>query len=146
MASGVLIVEDNNDCRNMLDLFLTRMGYTVIQARDGLEGVEQAIRCRPQLILMDLMMPKMNGMDATRQLKENPITKDIPIVICTAFGTEAYSNSTLVESAAEIVQKPIRLEKLRSLLHKYSCEPTQKAQQAAAQNQGNPAANLFSQR
>lgn len=119
MIARVLIVEDNNDCRAMLALFLTRIGYAVIQASNGLEGVEQAISGQPQLILMDLIMPRMSGVEATMQLKERPITKDIPIIICTAFGSEVYNNSKLVECAAEIAQKPIKLVKLQALLQKY---------------------------
>jgi CheY-like chemotaxis protein len=119
MIARVLIVEDNNDCRAMLALFLTRIGYAVIQASDGLEGIEQAISGQPQLILMDLIMPRMSGVEATMQLKERPITKDIPIIIYTAFGSEVYNNSKLVECAVEIAQKPIKLVKLQALLQKY---------------------------
>ena len=115
----VLIVEDHDDYRRVLTLYLSRLGYTVIQARDGLGGILQAIRVQPRLIIMDLMMPKMGGIEATARLKENAITRDIPIIVCTAFRKEAYSHSKLVEYAAEIVEKPIELEKVQELVQKY---------------------------
>lgn len=96
----------------MLSLYLSRLGYNVVQAVDGLGGVLQAIHTEPQLIIMDLMMPKMSGIEATARLKENPLTKDIPIIICTAFAKDAYADTKLVECVAEIVEKPIGLEKV----------------------------------
>jgi CheY-like chemotaxis protein len=119
MVRRVLVVEDNEDWRAIMCLFLTRMGYEVVQATDGIEAVEKAAGEHPHLILMDHKLPKMSGLDATAQIKENPSTSNIPVVLCTAFGPEAYKNNPIVNSLAEIVQKPIRLEAFQALVQKY---------------------------
>ena len=131
MARRVLVVEDNDDCRQLIALFLSRMGCDVITATNGIEGVEKAVLERPQLILMDLKLPKLGGIEATSQLKENPATREIPVVICTAFGPEAYQDTALLDHAAEIVQKPIKLEIFQRLLVKYLPAPAQAAQDSA---------------
>jgi CheY-like chemotaxis protein len=100
-------------------LYLSRMSCEVIQATNGLEGIEMAVNEHPDLILMDLKLPKLSGIEATSQLKENPATGGIPIVVCTAFGSEAYRDTPLLSHAAEIVQKPIKLETLQRLIEKY---------------------------
>lgn len=119
MAQRVLVVEDNNDWRAMLALILNRLGYTVLEATDGSDGIEKAVSEHPDLIIMDYRMPKMNGLEATTALKGNAATKDIPIVICTAVGPEAYKNTELVNYAAEILQKPVKLQVLQALVQKY---------------------------
>jgi twitching motility two-component system response regulator PilH len=119
MGLRVLIVDDNDDCRVMLSLFVARFGHTVLHASDGLEALEKAVSGRPNLILMDLQMPRMGGLEATKRLKSDPLTKDIPVVICTAFGREASGYRKLTEDAAEIVQKPLGLQQIKRLLDKY---------------------------
>ncbi|MGH9857115.1 MAG: response regulator [Acidobacteriota bacterium] len=119
MVRRVLVVEDNEDWRAIMSLFLTRMGYEVVQATDGIEAIQKATGERPDLILMDHKLPKMSGLEATARIKENPSTTDIPVVLCTAFGPEAYKNNPIVNSLAEIVQKPIRLEAFQALVQKY---------------------------
>src|SRR5918992_2911530 len=86
MSRRVLVVEDNDDWRAIMALFLTRMGCNVVQATDGLQAIEKATGELPHLILMDLKLPKMSGLEATAQIKKNPATTDIPVVLCTAFG------------------------------------------------------------
>lgn len=127
MASRVLVVEDNDDCRTLMAMLLSHLGYSVIEATNGLEGIEKAISMRPDLILMDLRMPKMGGLEATRQLKENLTTRDIPIVICTALGPEAFGYANLTDYPFEILQKPTRLEKIRDVVRKYVPQPDQPA-------------------
>lgn len=119
MVRRILVVEDNDDCRQIMALYLSRMSCEVIQATNGLEGIEMAVNEHPDLILMDLKLPKLSGIEATSQLKENPATGGIPIVVCTAFGSEAYRDTPLLSHAAEIVQKPIKLETLQRLIEKY---------------------------
>ena len=119
MVGPVLVVEDNDDCRTITALFLRRLGYSIIESRDGVEAIEKAVSEHPRLILMDFKMPRMNGSEAASRLKEDPTTRDIPIVICTAFGPEGYKNTDLVKHAADIVQKPLKLEVLRVLVQKY---------------------------
>jgi CheY-like chemotaxis protein len=119
MSRRVLVVEDNDDWRAIMALFLTRMGYKVVQATDGVEAIEKAAGELPHLILMDLKLPKLNGLEATAQIKENPATTDIPVVLCTAFGPETYENNPTVNYLAEVVQKPIKLDVFQALVQKY---------------------------
>jgi two-component system, cell cycle response regulator DivK len=119
MVHRVLVVEDNEDWLAIMALLLTRMGYKVVQAMDGVEAVEKAAGELPHLILMDLKLPKLSGLEATAQIKENPATMDIPVVLCTAFGPEAYKDDPIVTSLAEVVQKPIKLDNFQALVQKY---------------------------
>lgn len=119
MVHRVLVVEDNEDWLAIMALLLTRMGYKVVQAMDGVEAVEKAAGELPHLILMDHKLPKLSGLEATAQIKENPATMDIPVVLCTAFGPEAYKDDPIVTSLAEVVQKPIKLDNFQALVQKY---------------------------
>jgi CheY-like chemotaxis protein len=119
MARRILVVEDNDDWRALMSLFLTRLSYRVIQASDGVEAIEKASNDLPHLILMDLKLPKLNGLEATAQIKQNPVTMNIPVVLCTAFGPESYKNDPLVSYVAEVVQKPIKLNVFKGLVQKY---------------------------
>jgi CheY-like chemotaxis protein len=119
MVRRVLVVDDNDDWRAIMAIFLTRMGYSVVQATDGMEAIEKAVGELPHLILMDLKLPKLSGLEAAAQIKDNPATSDIPVVLCTAFGPEAYKHNPVVGYLAEVVQKPIKLDAFRALVHKY---------------------------
>jgi CheY-like chemotaxis protein len=119
MSLRVLVVEDNDDWRAIMALFLTRLGYKVLQATNGLEAVEKATGELPHLILMDLKLPKLSGLEATAQIKKNPATTDIPVVLCTAFGPEAYASDPTMSCLAEVVQKPIKLDAFQALIQKH---------------------------
>ena len=81
----VLIVEDYPDMRDLPGLIVDRMGYVPVVAREGEEGVEKAIAEKPGLILLDMVMPKMDGREVARRLRANPETKEIPILAITAL-------------------------------------------------------------
>jgi two-component system cell cycle response regulator DivK len=81
----VLIVEDNSDMRDLLCHVLERLYFVPVLARHGKEGLEKAIAEKPQLILLDMMMPVMDGWEAARTLRANPDTKNIPILATTAL-------------------------------------------------------------
>ena len=119
MAGMILIAEDNDDCREMLVIVLARLGYNIIQASNGLEAIEKAITSRPDLILMDMRMPKVDGFEAAERLRANLLTKNIPIVICTATHKDAFECASRAHHVVEVVQKPVKLEVLRNVIHKY---------------------------
>ena len=84
----ILIVDDEKRMLEMLETRLSSAGYQVVQARDGEEGVEQAKKYLPDLILMDIMMPKMDGSQAVGWLQKDPKTKNIPVIFLTAIITK----------------------------------------------------------
>ena len=81
----VLVIEDSPDMRALLCLILKSLGYLPIVASHGKEGVEKAISEKPKLILMDIRMPIMDGLEAARALRAHPETKEIPIIVTTAL-------------------------------------------------------------
>jgi CheY-like chemotaxis protein len=89
----ILVVDDEKRIRELLDLRLASQGYEVLQASHGEEGVEQAKRHLPDLILMDVMMPRMDGPEAVRQLQGDPRTKHIPVIFLTAIITKEEEES-----------------------------------------------------
>ena len=115
----VLVVEDNNDCRELLVLFIKRLGYEVFEAGTGLHAIDRATSIHPDLILMDLFLPEMNGADATACLKANPSTRGIPVVINTAYMANDETKRALDAGAAEILHKPLDLNGLPAFLRKY---------------------------
>lgn len=119
MSKKILIVEDVADVRAMMKILIESQGYETRTARDGYEAIEIAKEYLPDLILMDLMMPVMDGFTAARLIRENEKLKNIPIVAITAYG------DTCLEKALEtgfdnVVVKPIDFENLKPLLHYYS--------------------------
>jgi two-component system, HptB-dependent secretion and biofilm response regulator len=115
----ILIVEDNDDCRQLQTIIIRRLGYEVIEADNGAAAIDEALAAHPDLILMDLGMPKMNGEDAIVELKNNSSTRDIPIIVCTAFVLGPRVARARDAGAVEILHKPYHFSKLESLLRKY---------------------------
>jgi DNA-binding response OmpR family regulator len=102
----ILVVDDEPDIRRLVGFSLKRHGFEIIEAADGLAACSVAEVEMPDLILMDVMMPLMNGFDASRKLKENPATAEIPIVMLSAK-SQVYEQEQGIESgAAEYICKP----------------------------------------
>jgi CheY-like chemotaxis protein len=93
-------VEDNNDCRELLEKLVNCFGYDVIKAGSGTEAITQASEKHPDLILMDICLPEMIGDEITARLKANPATRDIPVIIITAFQERGVTNRALDAGAA----------------------------------------------
>ena len=110
----VLIVEDNPDMRELIAFIVKRMGYIAVLANHGKEGVERAIAEKPNLILMDMMMPVMDGWEATRTLRCNPKTKEIPILAVTALLRPHELRSCLDAGCNGYVIKPLSFVDLES--------------------------------
>jgi CheY-like chemotaxis protein len=108
----VLLVEDNELSRDMLSRRLAKKGFDVVLAVDGLEGVARAFIEKPDLILMDMDLPKLDGWEATRRLKEDPRTANTPILALTAHAM--VSDRERAESAGcdDYDTKPIELKRL----------------------------------
>ncbi|HEY8562283.1 MAG TPA: response regulator [Pyrinomonadaceae bacterium] len=114
--TSILIAEDNEDSRFMLRIFLEELGYRVIEARNGREAVEAACRRRPDLILMDLNMPEMDGLAALRRIRAKPETAQIPVIANSADGMRGIDLFSDVQSFGrgylEYIAKPLNLAAL----------------------------------
>jgi CheY-like chemotaxis protein len=116
----VLLVEDDPDTRQMYAQWLEFFGFNVAQAGNGLEGVESARRVHPDVVLMDVAMPKMDGLEATRRLKHDPQTADVPVVILSAFASPQDRKRAFDAGADEFLAKPCDLDLVRARLEHYS--------------------------
>lgn len=116
----ILYVEDNEDNIYMLRRRLAKHGYDMIVAGDGAQGVEVAVRERPDLILMDLSLPVLSGWDAARQLKSSVETKPIPIIALSAHALDGEREKALAAGCDDFEAKPVDLasllEKITQLL------------------------------
>jgi CheY-like chemotaxis protein len=108
----VLIVDDNSDTRELYSLYFRNRGYAVRTAHDGLQGVERALALRPDVVVMDLSMPALDGMAATRRLRGDPRTRALPILILTGYPARAIQNRVLEAGADMFVTKPCLPEDL----------------------------------
>lgn len=108
----ILLVEDNEMNRDMLSRRLVRKGYEVVMAVDGGEGVLMSVSAAPELILMDMSLPVIDGWEATRRIKGAPETRHIPIIGLTAHAMAGDREKALEAGCDEYDTKPIELERL----------------------------------
>jgi CheY-like chemotaxis protein len=118
----ILLVEDNEMNRDMLSRRLARKGYEVIMALDGRQAVEMATAANPDLILMDMSLPVIDGWEATRQVKAAPATRGIPVIALTAHAMAGDREKAIQAGCDDYDTKPIDfprlLEKMTSLLER----------------------------
>ena len=108
-----LVVEDDPDLLEILTRQLDMMGFSVITAKHGKEGVEKAFEEKPHLILMDIMMPEMSGRDATRMIRANPDTEDIPILVVSALFLGSDIRSCFEAGCNDYIVKPFAFKQLQ---------------------------------
>ena len=108
----ILLVEDNEMNREMLSRRLSRRGFEVITATNGQASIEMAASQQPDLILMDLSLPVVDGWDATRRLKANPATRRIPVLALTAHAMDGEREKSLAAGCDEFDTKPIDIDRL----------------------------------
>ena len=122
-AKKILIADENDACRESLGVSIKGLGYEVFEAATGQEALDKASSIHPDLIMMDLRLPGMNGDEATVRLKRNTSTRNIPVVISTAWTTACNVGDrvdrALDAGAAEILYKPFHLTLLRDVLRTY---------------------------
>lgn len=120
MSGGrILVVEDNLDNMTLISDVLSSLNYDVIQAADGEQGVKMAAEQRPDLILMDLSLPRMDGWTATRHIKADPELNQIPIIALTAHAMVGDRERALEAGCDDYVSKPINLRELANKLSQY---------------------------
>ena len=118
MSRTILIVEDYEDSRTLMKFLIESYGYQVTEAVDGLEAVESFWHHFPDLVLMDMSMPKMDGLEATRAIRKFEGTDKIPIIAVTAHGKQFYERA-IAAGCNALIDKPVDFNNLESLLNKY---------------------------
>ena len=117
--SKILLVEDNEMNRDMLSRRLERKGFKVIIAVDGQQGLDAVEQERPDIILMDMSLPVLDGWEATRQLKANPDTKDIPIIGLSAHAMAGDREKAMKAGCDDYDTKPVELPRLLDKISGY---------------------------
>ncbi|HEY5075233.1 MAG TPA: response regulator [Pyrinomonadaceae bacterium] len=112
----ILLVEDFDDTRLMMKLWLMKNGYRVLEAETGQEAINVAQRERPDLIIMDVMMPGMNGLDATQRIREYQALRRTPIVAVSAYGADEYRSIAIEAGCNEYVSTPFEPSALAELI------------------------------
>jgi two-component system, sensor histidine kinase len=110
----ILVVEDHDDTREMLHMLLERWGCRVVEACNGLEAVETASRERPQLILMDSRLPFLDGLEATRRIRENGPRDQVKILALNGSGSPRYHSDALAAGCDDSIEKPFDFDWLRT--------------------------------
>ena len=132
----VLVVDDEQDILELIRHSLAKEGFEVHIAANGAQAVEQAKKVKPEIIIMDVMMPVMDGMEACRQLKEIPETKNIPVIFLTARSEEFAELAGFEAGADDYISKPIRprllISKIESLLRRINPERTTEEEHESA--------------
>ncbi len=118
----VLVVEDHPDMLEVLTWQMEMLGFCVITAKHGKEGVNKAIEEKPQLILMDIMMPGMDGREATRLIRANPETRDIPILAATVLFRESDLKDCLEAGCNDFIVKPFTFQELQGKIQEFISE------------------------
>lgn len=118
MAKKVLIVEDYEDTRDFMKFLLESYGYQVIEAADGVEAIDQVRRQHPDLVLMDISLPMVDGLTATRAIREFCSIAAVPIIAITAFG-RSYYKKAIEAGCNDLIDKPVNFDTLEPILNHY---------------------------
>ena len=118
MKKIVLIVEDYEDTRDFMKFLIESYGYQVVEAVDGIEAVDRVRQQHPDLILMDISLPVVDGLTATRTIREFNLPSHIPIIAVTAFG-KSYYKKAIEAGCDDLINKPVDFDILEPILHRY---------------------------
>jgi two-component system cell cycle response regulator DivK len=119
MSKRILVVEDTEDNRRILRDLLTRAGFELIEATDGESGVSMAAAHRPDLILMDIQLPIFDGYEATRRIKSNPDTRNIPIIAVTSYALSGDESKALAAGCDGYVAKPFSPRRILAMVQEF---------------------------
>src|SRR5713226_531518 len=117
-ARTILLVEDFDDTRLMMKLWLTKEGYHVVEADSGEEAIRLAQEELPDLIIMDMMMPGLNGLDATQRIREHEALRQTPIIAVSAYGANEYRTIALAAGCNEYISTPFEPRALAGLIRR----------------------------
>jgi two-component system cell cycle response regulator DivK len=119
MSKRILVIEDNEDNRRIVRDLLTSVGYEIIEAVTGSEGVDAAATQHPDLILMDIQLPGMDGYEATRRIKAKPALNDIPIIAVTSYALSGDDVKAFEAGCDGYVSKPFSPRALLAKVREY---------------------------
>lgn len=119
MTQRILVVEDQPDNMQIMCDLLVSAGFDVVEARSGDQGITKAEGERPDLILMDIQLPGMDGYEATRQIKGNPDLSHIPIIVVTSYALSGDENKARQAGCDAYVSKPVSPRQLLATIRKY---------------------------
>jgi CheY-like chemotaxis protein len=112
----ILIVDDFDDTRLLLRTWLQKKGYRVLEAENGNQAVAKAESAQPDLIIMDVEMPELDGLAATRKIRALPNSEDVPIVVVSAYGADLFRAEALAAGCNEYVSTPFEPEEMEKLI------------------------------
>ena len=115
-AKTVLYVEDNEFNRKIVRQLLSVTTYRLLEAIDGEQGVAMAFEARPDLVLMDIQLPKLSGLDATRKIRQDPRTAHVPIIVVTSFALSGDDQKALEAGASAYLAKPYSPRQMLELI------------------------------
>ncbi len=117
---AILVAEDNSDSREIMKMLLSSKGYGVIEAADGLQAVELALTKLPDLILLDLQLPLLDGCRVTRNLRQHPKLSTVPVVVISGHDSDWHRQSSFDAGCNEYLLKPIDFERLEKILNSFA--------------------------
>ena len=112
----ILVVDDSADNLAVISLFLQHQGYRVVTANNGEDAVNVAAQTLPNVILMDINLPGLDGVGATRKIRETEALREVPVIAITAFGTEGFQRAAYDVGVAGYLTKPIDLDRMHQLI------------------------------
>jgi CheY-like chemotaxis protein len=117
-VSKILYIEDHPAQRDIMAQMLELSGYEVAVASDGIDGLDQARSWKPDLILMDLRMPRMDGFEAIKELRKDPTTEEIPVIAISAWASAKHKERAMEAGANEHFTKPVDLTRLLDTINR----------------------------
>jgi len=115
----ILVIEDNETNMYLIGFILRKNGHEVIEARTGEEGVELAVKEKPDLVLMDIQLPGIDGLEATRRIRKSEADKKVPIVALTSYAMTGDREKSLAASCTGYIEKPINPDTFMGEIEKY---------------------------
>lgn len=112
----ILVVDDSADNVALISLDLQQQGYRVVTAANGEDAITVAISMLPNLILMDINLPTLDGLGATRRIRENEALREVPVIAITAFGTEGFQRAAYDAGVSGYLTKPLDLDRMHQLI------------------------------
>ena len=124
MKAKILVIDDDRVTLTMLEMILSRHGYQVLSAKDGEKGLELALKAKPDVVISDMLIPKIHGLDICNKIKQDPQLKDTKIILMTAVYKGATFQFEAKESGADhFIEKPIDTNELLDKLEKLITTP-----------------------